>query len=84
MLWLRTVTSTLAGEGIDTAIFCLVAFYGTIPGSLLLSVIISNYIFKCSVEILFTPMTYKIVSFLKRKENEDVYDHGISYNPFGI
>jgi hypothetical protein len=81
-LWMRTIGSTLVGEGIDTAIFCFVAFYGALPASLLWTVIISNYIFKCSVEILFTPATYTAVRFLKRKEGVDVYDRGISYNPF--
>jgi len=84
LLWLRTISSTLAGEGIDTVIFCLIAFYGTIPESLLISVILSNYIFKCSVEILLTPLTYSVVGTLKKKENEDVYDHNISYNPFSV
>ena len=83
-LWVRTISSTLAGEGVDTIIFCLIAFYGTIPGDLLLSVILSNYIFKCTVEVVFTPVTYSIVNFLKRKENEDVYDYGIQYNPFSL
>jgi len=83
-LWVRTISSTLAGEGVDTIIFCLIAFYGTIPGDLLLSVILSNYIFKCTVEVVFTPVTYSIVNFLKRKENEDVYDYGVRYNPFSL
>jgi queuosine precursor transporter len=83
-LWVRTITSTLAGEGIDTLVFCTVAFYGAISGNLLASVIISNYIFKCSVEIVFTPVTYMIVGFLKKKENEDVFDKGIRYNPFSF
>lgn len=81
-LWIRTIGSTLVGEGLDTIIFCMIAFYGVLPTGLLWSVIISNYIFKCSVEILFTPVTYIIVGFLKRKENEDHYDKGINYNPF--
>lgn len=81
-LWVRTIGSTLIGEGFDTTIFCLVAFYGVLPGSLLLTVIVSNYIFKCAVEILFTPLTYKIVGFLKNREKTDVYDRGINYNPF--
>ena len=83
-LWVRTIGSTLVGEGIDTMIFCLVAFYGLLSNGLLISVIVSNYIFKCGVEILFTPATYLIVGFLKRKEHEDHYDHGISYNPFTL
>ena len=51
-LWTRTIGSTLVGEGLDTLIFCFVAFYGVLPMKLLWSVIISNYIFKCGVEIL--------------------------------
>jgi uncharacterized integral membrane protein (TIGR00697 family) len=81
-LWMRTIGSTLIGEGLDTIIFCFIAFYGLLPYGLLWSVIISNYIFKCSVEILFTPATYLIVGFLKKKENEDHYDRGINYSPF--
>ena len=81
-LWVRTIGSTLVGEGIDTAIFCMVAFYGVLHNELLISIIISNYIFKSGVEILFTPITYAIIGFLKRREQVDVYDTGISYNPF--
>jgi queuosine precursor transporter len=81
-LWIRTIGSTLVGEGIDTTIFCMIAFYKVLPGPLLTAVIVSNYVFKCLVEILFTPVTYIIVGFLKKKEHIDVYDRGISYNPF--
>ena len=83
-LWTRTISSTLVGEGIDTAIFCFVAFYGVLSTELLLAVIVSNYVFKCSVEILFTPATYAIVKFLKKKESEDHYDYGVNYNPFKV
>jgi uncharacterized integral membrane protein (TIGR00697 family) len=83
-LWMRTIGSTLIGEGFDTILFCMIAFYGTMPSTLLWSIIISNYIFKCSVEILFTPLTYVIVHFLKTTENEDMYDVGINYNPFSF
>ncbi len=83
-LWTRTIGSTLIGQGLDTIIFCFVAFFGVIPVNVLWAVIISNYIFKCSIEICFTPFTYVIVGSLKRKENIDVYDHGISYNPFDL
>jgi uncharacterized integral membrane protein (TIGR00697 family) len=82
LLWMRTIGSTLIGEGLDTLIFCFIAFYGVLPSGLLWAVFISNYIFKCSVEILFTPVTYLMVGFLKKKENEDHYDRGINYNPF--
>ncbi|MFA6950607.1 MAG: queuosine precursor transporter [Lentimicrobiaceae bacterium] len=81
-LWVRTIGSTIIGEGIDTAIFCCVAFYGLYPTEVLLAIIISNYFFKTGVEVIFTPVTYKIVHFLKKHEQVDVYDRGISYNPF--
>jgi len=81
-LWIRTVLSTLVGEGIDTTVFCFVAFYGVLPPPVLWAVVVSNYIFKCLVEILFTPVTYLIVGFLKKREKADVYDYGIIYNPF--
>jgi uncharacterized integral membrane protein (TIGR00697 family) len=83
-LWTRTIGSTLIGEGFDTIIFCMVAFFGVLPASVFKVVLISNYIFKCAVEIIFTPITYLIVRTLKRKENTDVYDYGVNYNPFQV
>jgi uncharacterized integral membrane protein (TIGR00697 family) len=83
-LWVRTILSTIIGEGIDTMVFCMIAFYGTLPNNVLWTVIVSNYIFKCSVEVLFTPVTYMIVNILKKKEKVDVYDYGVKYNPFRI
>jgi uncharacterized integral membrane protein (TIGR00697 family) len=81
-LWTRTIGSTIVGEGVDTILFCMIAFYGFLPNDLLLKVVISNYIFKCGVEVLATPVTYKIVGFLKRSEREDYYDYGTNFNPF--
>ncbi len=81
-LWLRTIGSTLVGELIDSTLFILIAFYGILPNSLLVTLIISNYIFKTFIEVLFTPITYKIVAFLKKKENEDYYDNETNFNPF--
>jgi queuosine precursor transporter len=83
MLWTRTIGSTLVGELLDSAIFIMIAFYGILPGSLLVTLIISNYLFKSAVEIAFTPLTYKVVKFLKRKEGEDYYDKNTNFNPFG-
>ena len=84
LLWVRTISSTIIGEGIDTIVFCMIAFYGTLPDNVLWTVILSNYVFKCSVEIIFTPLTYSIVAFLKKKEKVDVFDYGEHYNPFRI
>jgi hypothetical protein len=81
-LWTRTVGSTVVGELLDSVIFIIIAFTGIFPTSLIVTLIISNYLFKTGVEILFTPITYKIVNFLKRKENEDYYDTDTDFNPF--
>ena len=83
-LWVRTIGSTLVGEGVDTIFFILIAFWGILPGSLILTLIISNYLFKTGVEILFTPATYKVVKWLKRTESEDYFDHKTNFNPFKI
>ncbi len=80
-LWTRTIGSTLVGEGVDTIVFVLVAFLGVWPTDVLLAVLISNYVFKCAVEVVFTPITYAVVARLKRAEGVDVYDTDTDFNP---
>jgi queuosine precursor transporter len=84
MLWARTIGSTLVGQGFDTAIFVFVAFYGQLPNELLGAIIVSNYVFKVGIEVIFTPLTYAVIGFLKRSENVDVYDDGTNFNPFKL
>jgi len=76
-LWSRTIGSTIVGEFIDSLIFVTIAFLGLLPFELLVSLVISNYLFKTVVEILFTPITYKIVNFLKKAEKEDHFDRNV-------
>ena len=83
-LWTRTIGSTVVGEGVDTMLFVMIAFFGVLPNELLISVIISNYVFKVSFEIVFTPLTYLAVNFLKRGEGMDYYDRGTNFNPFAL
>jgi len=83
-LWTRTIGSTLVGELVDTSIFLLVAFLNVLPSDLLSAVFISNFIFKVGVEILFTPVTYKLTNWLKEKESEDYFDHNTNFNPFRL
>jgi uncharacterized integral membrane protein (TIGR00697 family) len=83
-LWSRTIGSTIVGEGVDTLLFVFIAFYGVFPNNLLFSILISNYIFKVGFEVAFTPFTYLVVGFLKRKEHSDVYDYETDFNPFTI
>ena len=82
-LWMRTIGSTLVGELVDTVMFVVVASaFGVFPWSLFLALTMTNYIFKCGVEALMTPVTYGVVGFLKKAENEDYYDKDTNFNPF--
>jgi len=83
-LWMRTIGSTVLGQAVDTIIFVVVAFYNIFPTALLVSAIISGYIFKVIYEVIATPLTYLLVSFLKNKEGVDAYDRDTNFNPFTI
>jgi uncharacterized PurR-regulated membrane protein YhhQ (DUF165 family) len=71
---------------VDSALFYPLAFYGTgiIPNDKLPLVMLAQFILKVGVEVLFTPVTYKIVNWLKRAENEDYYDRNTDFNPFKV
>ena len=84
-LWMRTIGSTLFGELVDTIMFVAVASaFGVFPWSLFLTLTVTNYLFKCGVEVLMTPVTYLVVGALKRAEKEDYYDRGTDFNPFTV
>ena len=85
-LWTRTIGSTIAGEAVDSALFYPLAFYGTgiIPDDKLPVVMFAQFVTKVAVEVLFTPLTYRIVSVLKRAEQEDYYDRTTNFNPFAL
>ncbi len=78
------IGSTALGELVDSSLFFLIAFYGIWPTDQLVAVAISQYLLKTGWEILATPLTYRIVAFLKRKENEDYYDRNTNFSPFKL
>jgi len=84
-LWMRTIGSTVIGEAVDTVLFiALASFFGVFPWTLFWSLVVANYIFKVAIEAIFTPLTYRIVAFLKREEQEDYYDRQTDFNPFSL
>lgn len=83
-LWLRTVGSTLVGELVDTALFCVVAFWGVMPAQTIVDYTITGYLYKTLVEVVMTPVTYLVIGFLKREEGEDYYDIRTRFNPFAL
>jgi len=83
-LWARTIGSTIVGEGVDSLVFYPVAFFGVWSNHLVLTVMLSNYIVKVLWEAVVTPVTYQVVGFLKKHEQEDYYDVGTDFTPFSI
>ena len=83
-LWMRTIGSTFCGELVDSSLFYVIAFYGIWSNQQLLAVIVAQYFLKTGWEIVMTPVTYKVVNFLKRKENEDYFDRNTNFNPFHL
>ena len=83
-LWTRLVGSTLCGELVDSALFYTIAFYGRIPWPHLQGLLFTQYFLKSGWEILVAPLTYRVVAFLKRAENEDYYDIGTDFTPFSL
>ncbi|MDD5190658.1 MAG: queuosine precursor transporter [Dehalococcoidales bacterium] len=81
-LWSRTIGSTIVGEGLDTVIFIFGAFYGTPVFAPVL--ILNHWVAKVGIEILFTPVTYKAVNYLKRTEGIDTYDIQTNFNPLAF
>lgn len=83
-LWARTIGSTIVGEGVDSILFFTISFYATISNSLLLSLILSAWFLKVVIEIVMTPVTYRVIAKLKKAENEDYYDYNTNFNPLKI
>ena len=81
-LWTRTIGSTLVGQGVDSAIFYPLAFWGVWDNSTLVVVLLTQWALKVGWEALLTPFTYAVVGFLKRREGIDVYDAGTDFSPF--
>lgn len=83
-LWTRTIGSTLCGELVDSALFYTIAFAGLWSTDKLLPIMLTQYVLKSAWEIIATPLTYKIVGFLKRAEHEDYFDRRTRFTPFSL
>jgi uncharacterized integral membrane protein (TIGR00697 family) len=81
-LWVRTISSTLAGELADSGLFLSIAFAGIVPAASLLPMVVAQWLFKSAYEAMATPLTYLVVNFLKRTEQEDYYDRGTDFAPW--
>lgn len=85
-LWTRTIGSTIFGEGVDSLLFYPLAFWGSglIPDAMLPQIMLVQFVSKVGLEVVFTPITYAVVGWLKRAEQEDYYDTHTDFNPFTL
>ncbi len=83
-LWARIISSTAVGVFFDSVLFCHIAFYNKVSSAIIWEMVMVQCIFKVSYEILALPLTYKIVSFLKKNDEVDYYDFSTDYNPFSL
>lgn len=83
-LWTRTIGSTIVGQAVDSVIFYPIAFIGIWQPGTLIGVIAFNWLFKVSVEVILTPVTYAVVGWLKRAEREDYFDRYTAFTPFSV
>ena len=83
-LWMRTIGSTIVGQGVDSLVFYPLAFAGIWEGETLSAVIAFNWFFKVMIEVVMTPATYAAVGWLKRHEHEDYYDTDTNFTPFSL
>ena len=82
-LGLRTITSTLIGEGLDTLLFIPIAFLGKLTVAEILCLIFDVYVLKVLLEVILTPITYKVIDTIKKKEELDVFDENGNYRILG-
>lgn len=83
-LWMRTIGSTLVGQAADSLVFISLAFAGILPPSVLASTILAQWMFKCGLEAIATPLTYVVVDGLKRSEGVDAFDRGTDFSPLRV
>lgn len=83
-LWSRTITSTLVGQLVDSALFISLAFAVILPPTEIIRLVITQWLFKSIYEAIATPFTYGVVNALKRAENEDFYDRETDFNPLKL
>jgi len=82
LLWTRTISSTIVGQLVNTIVFYVIGLYGILANNILFQAILTGWLLKVFVEVIFTPLTYMVVGWLKRNEGEDYYDTNTNFNPF--
>ncbi len=83
-LWMRTIGSTIVGQGLDSVVFVLIAFGGVFPTGVLQDMVVTNWVLKTAYETVMTPVTYLVVNKLKQAEGIDVFDRDTDFSPIAV
>lgn len=81
-LWMRTIGSTVVGQGIDSLVFIYLAFSGLLPWPGLIWMVVSQWLVKSLYEAAVTPITYLVVNYLKKREGVDIFDRSVRFTPW--
>lgn len=82
--YLRVICSTAIGAGIDSMIFCNIAFWNVMPHAIIWQIALTLYLFKVGYEFIMLPFTYLITSYLKKADKIDHYDRNTKFNLFSL
>jgi uncharacterized integral membrane protein (TIGR00697 family) len=83
-LWLRTIGSTVVGQGLDSVVFVTLAFAGAVPAGALAGIVAAQWAVKVAYEAAATPLTYAAVAWLKSREQIDTFDYHTDFNPLKL
>lgn len=83
-LWMRTIGSTIVGQGLDSVVFVLIAFGGVFSTGVLQDMVVTNWVLKTAYEAVMTPVTYLAVNKLKDVEGIDHFDHDTDFRPIAV
>jgi len=83
-LWVRTIGSTVVGQGLDSVVFVTLAFAGAVPAGALVGIVGAQWAVKVAYEAAATPLTYAAVAWLKSREQVDTFDYHTDFNPLHL
>lgn len=68
MLRTRLIVSTVAGQLLDTLLFCTIAFAGILTGRDFVMYVVLGYLVKVLAEVVLLPVTTRVIAAVRRAE----------------
>lgn len=78
-LWRRMISSSAVGSALDTAVFSLIAFAGVLDWGVMGQLILTVFLIKILTEIAVSPLTIRLIAYVKRHEGIDTYEKPAAY-----